>query len=348
MQILRKIEENKQFKAEWTIKNNQCVIDITNENNPENIIWDLAFIQTYKEKNTWVLKYAPLKQELRVEDTKKIDQLFEAYPFLNNQNKWNDKRSFIGSTTFIVGIVISLVLAIYFFMIPWLAGLISSMISIEKEIELGNMLYEQTIKEYTIDEEKTKQLQYFINEIDWNTQYPIKVTVVKMKELNAFAMPGGNIVVFDSLLKTIKHYDELAALLSHEVTHVEKRHSLKSLARSLSGRIFLYLILGDNATFIDVSSNLTELNYSRALEYEADAFGFEILEKNKINPQGMIRLFEKFKNAENKAESKLLSFLSTHPVTDDRIKNTQLLIKNSPYQHEIDAVLMKIFEEINK
>ncbi|WP_446914219.1 M48 family metalloprotease, partial [Klebsiella pneumoniae] len=83
--------------------------------------------------------------------------------------------------------------------------------------------------------------------------------------VNAFAVPGGFIVVHDAILDEMEHHEELAGLLGHEIGHVQLRHSTKAIARSLSYYMLLSLLFGDvsgiAAVIVDNASTLNNLEY---------------------------------------------------------------------------------------
>ncbi|MCK7559120.1 M48 family metallopeptidase [Chitinophaga sedimenti] len=93
--------------------------------------------------------------------------------------------------------------------------------------------------------DKTKLANDFFKQLKIKTAYDIRITVVKDDQLNAFAVPGGHIVVYDKLIKQMKGPGELAALLSHEYSHVELRHTTKTMFRSMGTYVMLSLVFGD-------------------------------------------------------------------------------------------------------
>lgn len=124
--------------------------------------------------------------------------------------------------------------------VPW-AGL--KLIKPKTETELGEKMYQSMMQSETIDHRRTKLLQEFAQSMQLSSTYPIKVTVVKSKEINAYAIPGGNIVVYTGILKAMKSPDELAALLGHETAHINDRHSLKSILRSAATGLIVSVVL---------------------------------------------------------------------------------------------------------
>lgn len=212
---------------------------------------------------------------------------------------------------------------IYFVILPSIASYVAGKIPVSTEIALGNKFYESFIGDSEIDAEKSKLLNDFAQKIDFETKYPLKFTVVKDKQVNAFALPGGNVVVFSGILEKIKSTEELAALLSHEVTHVKERHSLKGLARSLAGSLLISVVFGDTGALGSVLANqaddIYQLGFSRGMEKEADLEGLQIMNHNHLDPRGMVHLMERLQEEEQKQGSKMFAYLDSHPMTEERI-----------------------------
>jgi predicted Zn-dependent protease len=140
--------------------------------------------------------------------------------------------------------------------------------------------------------------------------------------INAFALPGGRIVLFSGLLDKMGSAEELAGLLGHEVGHVKHRHSIKAQMRSLSTYLFVSLLLSDvngvTAVLMDNAKMLSNLSYSRKLEHLADEEALAVLQKNHISQSGLVDLFRTLQG-EAGEEPQFLKFLSSHPLTQDRL-----------------------------
>ena len=218
----------------------------------------------------------------------------------------------------------------------------------ETEIDLGNQMYESIKASYTIDERTTVALNEFYKELNYEVGYPVKITVVKSKDKNAFAIPGGNIVVFDSLLMAIKTPEQLAALLGHEASHIAYRHSLRQLFRSLASNMFLMMLVGNDSgivTFLAENTDaLNGLGYSRSLETDADNRGMELMTTRGLDPGGMLGLMRILQGSEGDEEPN--SFLSTHPVFSARIKNIEEKINQQKTGNKSDQRLNAIFEQL--
>lgn len=236
---------------------------------------------------------------------------------------WHKKSSgkeWIRNGALLVGIL-GLLFLLYLLIVPWLSEKLAGRISATTEKQLGDAVYdamglsgrEDTAASYIVNE--------FFGAIDVPTAYSIRITIVNDNVVNAFALPGGRIVIYSALLKQINSYPELAALLSHEFTHVNNKHSTKSIFRRLGSKVFLGLLFGRFGTvtsvLVDHADNLKSLKYSRRLEKEADMDGLQILAQRNIDPQGFVDLFENLKRSS--PGSVLPEFLGSHPDIDKRI-----------------------------
>ena len=203
--------------------------------------------------------------------------------------------------------------------------LLIKFIPVQEEIKWGNEFYESIVSDKEIDSSATELVKKITEQYSMSNQYPITVAVVKDSTVNAFALPGGHIVVYSGIICTMKHPDELFALLGHEATHVNQRHSLQMMLTNITSSYLLSIITSDfnglGSTLIGNANLLRELGYSRKLEAEADWNGQEIMIQNKVNPAGMTQLMEALQAAYSDKGN--WSFLRSHPVTKDRISESK-------------------------
>lgn len=268
-----------------------------------------------------------------------------------SQTGWYDKlmRQKWHTLFFIVIILIAFVYLILDKVVPPVA---LKLISVKQEISLGNEFYSTFTADDEIDSTATFILQKFTDDLKLSNQYPIRVTVVKDSVVNAFALPGGHLVVYSGIIKQIEKPEELVALLSHEASHVNKRHSLKSIlsriASSLIFSLFTKDINGLSKGLINNVNTLRVLSYSRKLETEADNEGMKLMVNNKVNPAGMKFLMEDLKKL-NKEIPSGISFLSTHPLTNERIKNADSFSKKYIEVNEpLNDNLLSLWEELKQ
>ena len=159
----------------------------------------------------------------------------------------------------------------------------------------------------------------------WNYRFH----VLDSKEVNAFALPGGDMFMFTGLYEKLKTDDSLAAVTGHEMTHVRKQHWAKAYAKSQQRDTLLALGLaifhaGQGAqTIASLADSAISNKYSRGEEDEADAGGLQNMVDAGFNPQGMIELFQELQKVSGNGGSIGGDFLSDHPLTSARIDHTK-------------------------
>jgi Zn-dependent protease with chaperone function len=138
---------------------------------------------------------------------------------------------------------------------------------------------------------------------------------------NAFAFPGGTLLVYTGMLRLLDDQEEWFGLLAHETGHVHLRHGMHGIVRGSILGIGMSLLFGDvsglSAVIMDNAGTLLRLKYGRDDEAAADAFASRRMAALGYGPGGLARLFRKFLELEK--QPKWAAFLSTHPATEDRI-----------------------------
>jgi len=154
--------------------------------------------------------------------------------------------------------------------------------------------------------------------------YPFRFFLVHEKNPNAFAVPGGNVYVTDSLMHFVKTREELAGVLCHETSH-DIHHDVLNNARKdqtlAIGATVLSLLIngGHNAmanNALGFLQNIQALKYSRAVERNADLKGAHTCAAAGYNPWGMVRLFQQYESADTGGR---MEMLSDHPTDEHRI-----------------------------
>lgn len=251
----------------------------------------------------------------------------------------NKGRVIVGSVFLIL---LSLLALVYFWFIPFLAVRIANNVPVSYEEKLGQSSYDALITQYKTDTEATRLVNEFFRQMKISTRYTVEITVVQDKQSNAFALPGGHIIVHDQLLKEMRHYEELAALLSHEYAHVEKKHTTKTIFSSMGTYMFISLLFGDlggaGAVVVENANSLKSLQYSRRLEKEADLYGLRLLQQRSIDPKGFEWLFNTLKKENSLQPSE---WLSSHPDLDNRIRYINREMRPAPAI--TDSSLLRIF-----
>lgn len=153
-----------------------------------------------------------------------------------------------------------------------------------------------------------------------DSKLPLKVSVVKLDSMNAFAMPGGHIIIFDGLLRFARNADEVAGVLAHEAAHVERHHPNRKLIESGSTTVVLSLLFGDfggRDLVLNLGRLLFTASYSRTMELEADRDAVETLQRAGVDAVPLARFLERIAARQGHLEERI-GWLLSHPVSSDR------------------------------
>jgi predicted Zn-dependent protease len=156
--------------------------------------------------------------------------------------------------------------------------------------------------------------------------FPFEVRVSNAPIANAFAAPGGHIVIFRGLLAAASSAEEVAGVLAHEMAHEVQRHPTRGVVRALGIQAVMSFVSGNTGKGLGAATGaLINLAHGRDDESEADRVGVQMLNKANIRADGLVNFFERMGGgtsaAKRKAEqqSSLLTYLSTHPSDASRI-----------------------------
>ncbi len=157
---------------------------------------------------------------------------------------------------------------------------------------------------------------------------------------NAFALPGGTIVLTDELVEMFPKEDfVLAAVLAHEIGHVEYEHSLRQIYRALGMAAMVSLIAGDAGPMLEdivlEGSALLSLSFSRKHELQSDDFSYELLKETSYSKEGLITFFERLD--EEMPMPKKGEWLMTHPLSQKRIENMKAKIESESTNGDITS-----------
>jgi len=153
---------------------------------------------------------------------------------------------------------------------------------------------------------------------------PMKITVhyVNSDTVNAYATLGGHIVLYRGLLEKLKHEDELAMLIAHEVAHVKYRHPILSVSHGIVMGVVMSLLSTSAGTsaisdLMGHTGMVTLMQYSREYEYQSDKDAIQAIVKIYGHAEGARGLFEVLNSVQKNNEP--IELFSTHPLTDNRI-----------------------------
>jgi predicted Zn-dependent protease len=154
---------------------------------------------------------------------------------------------------------------------------------------------------------------------------PYHLFLIDTADPNAVALPGGGIGVTRGLLERVESDIGLATVLAHELGHHQNRHNLRLLGRALLSRILIAVVFGESGSAVaEVPLALAESGYSRRQEIEADEFALHLVHDRFGHTRGSLEFFELIRD-DDTGLTGWGAFLSTHPLTDDRIERLREL-----------------------
>lgn len=217
--------------------------------------------------------------------------------------------------------------------------------SLDKEVALGRQLAAETDQslQFITDPLVTE----YVNRVGQNivlhsdSKIPFTIKVVDSNDVNAFALPGGNLYVNRGLIEAAENEAELAGVMAHEVAHVAARHGMEQVSK---GTLVNYasiplIFLGGWGGYIvqqvaGLAVPLTFLKFSRGAEKEADRLGAQYMWASGYDPNALITFFEKLQEKNKKKPGTIAKAFSTHPLTEDRIKEVRKLLERFPEKTE--------------
>lgn len=217
---------------------------------------------------------------------------------------------------------------------------VQNMYSLDEEVQLGQKFYVQTVGELKkenapIDRDPgrvalVREVTAQIVAVAHATNLPYRATFVGDPDfVNAYALPGGNILIFEGLWNPkeglVRTVDELAAVVAHEIAHVNCRHSTEAMTREMlpnlvlaGAAIWAEIEEKDDAQLILAGAmlaynGLVVTKYSREDELEADRVGMTYMAQAGYDPAAAPRVWERLAGASDSQVEKVLSIFSTHP-----------------------------------
>jgi predicted Zn-dependent protease len=187
---------------------------------------------------------------------------------------------------------------------------------------------------------------------DGNGDLPsFSVRVFNLPVVNAFALPGGRIVLTMPLIAQAETPEEVAGVLAHELGHAAYRHPEAELIRQAGLTLIVSALTnGGGSSFTALAGSAAILSYSRSAEADADAFAVETMEKAAIDPMGLKHFFEKLLKDEGRNRGGVIggleSAFSTHPGTEERIKTIHPLPDGIVARPVLDAAQWKALKAV--
>ncbi len=234
-----------------------------------------------------------------------------------------------------VAVTISLLLAGYFYGLPAVAQRVAARVPIETERALGQQVLvwldeNKWFRPTKLDEDTRavirKGFNALSNGLPMERYYRLEFRDSPFIGANAFALPGGAIVITDQMVNVAESREEVLAVLAHEIGHVELRHSLRHVLQDSATAVVAATITADAASLSVAVSALPALlaqtKYSREFETEADDFAFRLLKRRGLSPEAFATIMERLAGKREDTE-RGLAFVSTHPVTAERVRRAR-------------------------
>lgn len=242
--------------------------------------------------------------------------------------------------------------------LPDLGDSSQSSMSTQQERQLGESVMRQfrASENFVRDPDVSQYLNTLGYKLASNSQdptIPFEFFALKDRSINAFALPGGFVGIHTGLLLTAQSESELASVLGHEISHVTQHHLARQM--ELQSRLTLPMLAafalailaaqrsssGDTPVAAIASAQAlgasAQLGYSRDNEREADRLGMQTLEKSGFDPRAMPRFFERMQKATMALDNNAFAYLRTHPLTTERIADTQARVDLLPYKQVPDS-----------
>ena len=276
---------------------------------------------------------------LSVSEPGLIRELRQSCPQLNRRDLRRGSRRRLLQRTVLAAAAMALIL---FVILPRMAETLARLIPVEQEIALGKSVVTQI--ELALGGTKLgglrcsgRQGQAALDRLvarltqAQELKYQVSVLVFDHGMINAFAAPGGQIVVLRGLLDEANGPEELAGVLAHEIGHAERRDPTRHALRTAGSAGIVSLILGDfsgGTLAVFLGEWLLNAGYTREAEAEADRFALDLLNAAGIDSDGTAAFFEMIEALDAPAVN-LPKYFSTHPAAGDRAARAR---KNSETQ----------------
>lgn len=343
----------KQYACTISIQDNALHLKVEGYAYPE-LVWEMAQIVNCQiNANRLIIKYGSYPHLTLECSGPEVHAIYERWaagkPIQRAEGIVYKGRTrlALGLTALFIGVL----LFCYFILLPWAGEKAAAIVPRETEVEMGNSIADVFTSNYNIQDSATILANAFLSKLQTGSDYNVTLTVLESEDINAFAVPGGKIFIYSGIIEGMESYEELVALIGHELTHVEKQHSLKSICRSIASGLVITTMFGDitgiSSAVVAQADQFKQLSYSRELEMEADNTGFDWMLKNRVNPIGMRDLLTMLKEEGHKMPG-MMKYLSTHPETQARIDNVEQRRKTLKGQFEDNAELRRLFDLLKK
>ena len=249
--------------------------------------------------------------------------LAAALPAQRSYGTWIDRLGF-GKATVIFAAVSAGLLALFFTAPNWLGPRIPA----SWERSMGDALVGNFGNRLCHTPEGDAALAKLLSKVDPGEE-KVRAGIANSTDVNAVALPGGQILIFDGLVQEAETPEELAGVLGHEVGHVRERHVMTALLRQFGLTV---LLSGMNTGVGDTLFGLAAMDYSRDAEREADEYSRARMAESGISPIGAAEFFERLGKRYAYDEDSLLGWASSHPSPGERAEAYRAAAKGKTFR----------------
>jgi Zn-dependent protease with chaperone function len=202
---------------------------------------------------------------------------------------------------------------------PWLSRQIALRVPLDVERRLNPQVQAFFASNTCKTPEASLAVEALRGRLDPGRTIPVDIRIVTLRAPNAFALPGGTVLLTRGLVEEATSADEIAGVLAHEMAHVWHRHVLAELVQNTFMSAVWAATVGDYSGLLVIDPRTVEqviaLRQSREAEAEADHTGLQMMARAGIPSEGLAAFLERNRMMGDSA----LTFLSTHPATNERI-----------------------------
>ena len=161
-----------------------------------------------------------------------------------------------------------------------------------------------------------------------DNDFKLNISVQRSEMINAFALPGGRVLVHSALIDDVKSQEELIGVLAHEAAHVHFRHGSERMLRSVMTTIVIDTLTGGAGSAVYLGSEYMMMNYGQDQESAADLWAVERLAKMNVEPSKMADFFtrmelEMAESEDGEMLDKISEYVSTHPSNKKRAQDIE-------------------------
>ncbi len=251
---------------------------------------------------------------------------------ISDRNPETNNKQLLTIIGLFLGVTLLIIASLFF-----LVNQVINFIPVSVEQKLGKAVFAQLdLPKEKRDLTTEKKLNQLLDKLeatipnDSIAKRDYSLTYIKEDTVNALAIPGDRIIIYQGLLDKVNSENELSMVLGHEIGHFANRDHLRGIGNLLLVQILISFFLGQN-DFIDtgakIANTVVNAQYSQNQEVKADEFGLHILNDYYGHVAGATDFFRQLEAQ----TPRQIAFLSSHPVPKKRVKKLKKLIKSENY-----------------